>query len=151
MFKTTEQSAIFAQPMGADGIQFWSLVEHEVCWPWFYLQIVQEDGDKAFRSMLMLASTTELAAIASARTESAWLEKVYIATPGDVNGTKDWKLEPLQNVEVVRDQSDTIVSARFGIQGGKVHSIGDNNPLPGWSRQLCFCADSHLGPVDVNR
>jgi hypothetical protein len=145
MFKTTEATALFSNPVGVDRIQFWSHVEHEIMWPWFYLQIVQEDGDAAFRTMVMLSSTADLASIVAARSPSAWIEKAYLASPGDVNGTGTWQLEPLARAEIIFSDSKTALGARFYIDKGCVRSIGDTQRVSGGSSQVFFCAELHLG------
>lgn len=148
MFKTAEATALFPKPMGHDGIQFWSLVEHEQLWPWFYLQVVQEDSCSAFRTMLMLSSTEELAAIASAQTCGVWLEKAYLVTPGDMNGTSGWQLENLLGVEVLKDVNDANLGAKFYVENGQVRSLGEVWEGSNSGVRTCFCAEMHLGRVE---
>lgn len=95
--------------------------------------------------MLMLSSTSELAGIAAARTHKVWLEKAYLATPGDINGTCAWQLETLLRVEVQHDDYATARAARFYVENGKVHSLGGIWLQSGGAVRTCFCAELHLG------
>ncbi|EPH5796715.1 hypothetical protein ACS2R3_004244 [Pseudomonas aeruginosa] len=75
MFKTSRNAELLPGLSTApDGVQFWSYVELEVTWLWFYLQIVEDDGNEAFRSMLMVPSVPLLEQVIAAQTEHAWLE-----------------------------------------------------------------------------
>ena len=147
MFKTTEAASLFPNPMGQDGVQFWSLVEHEIPWPWFYLQVVQEDAKAAFRTMLMLSSTEDLAAIASTQTHEAWLEKAYLVTPGDINGSSGWQLEGLLKVEVLKNVHSSNLGARFYVENGQIRSLGEVWQEATSGVHTCFCAEKHLGRV----
>ncbi|HCA5869192.1 TPA: hypothetical protein MXR76_006760, partial [Pseudomonas aeruginosa] len=75
MFKTSRNAELLSGLSTApDGVQFWSYVELEMTWPWFYLQIVEDDGKEAFQSMLMVPSVPLLEQIIAAQTDHAWLE-----------------------------------------------------------------------------
>ena len=146
MFKTTERSAMFSKPMGSEGVQFWAHVEHDIQWPWFYLQIVQKYGEEAFRTMIMLSSAQDVADIVMARTAAVWIEEAYLATPGNMNGSSHWKMEPLRQVDLIRNVSNSVVGARFGLESGEVYFLGESSHSSDAFLHRCFCADSHLGP-----
>lgn len=145
MFKTTEQSAVFPAPRGPDGVQFWTHVEHEVVWPWYYLQVVQDFGREEMRTMLMLSTAAELADAVLARTELVWLEAAYIATPAGVNGSGGWKLEPLLEVVMFRNEKDFPAGVSHLIDGGQVYSIGEPDYHHCAHSEKVFDASIHLG------
>lgn len=145
VFKTTEQSAVFPAPRGTDGVQFWTHVEHEVLWPWYYLQVVQDFGSEEMRTMLMLPTAAELADAVLARTEFVWLEAAYIATPDGYNESGGWKLEPLLEVVMFRSEKGFPSCVTHLVDSGKMYSIGE----PGSSHcahfEKIFDAGIHLG------
>jgi len=147
VFKTTEQSAIFSAPSGADGVQFWAHVEHEVLWPWYYLQVVQDLGSEEMRTMLMLPSATELANVVLARTELVWLEAAYIATPADVNETGRWRLDPLVEVVIFRNRQDFPQGVSHTVDSGQVYSLGEPGSVHSVRSEKVFDAGIHLGKV----
>lgn len=147
MFKTTEQSALLSAPSGADGVQFWAHVEHELLWPWYYLQVVQDLGDEEMRTMLMLPSSAALADVVLARTELVWLEAAYIATPADLNETGGWRLEPLVEVVVFRNEKDFPQGVRHTVDSGQVYSLGEPDSVHSVRSEKVFDAGVHLGKV----
>lgn len=148
MFKTTKHSALFSAPSGADGVQFWAHVEHEVLWPWYYLQVVQDLGTEKMRTMLMLPSAAELADVVLARTEHVWLEAAYIATPADVNNTGGWRLEPLVKVVIFRNEQNFPQSVRHTVDSGQVYSLGESDSRHCVHSEKVFDAEVHLGKVE---
>lgn len=71
MFKTNRNAELLpGLSSGPDGVQFWSFVEQEVAWPWFYLQMVEDDGRDAFQSMLMVPTLPLLEQIVGAKKRS---------------------------------------------------------------------------------
>lgn len=145
VFKTTEQSALFPAPSGPDGVQFWTHVEHEVLWPWYYLQVVQTTATDEMRTMLMMSSTAELADAVLACTEHVWLEAAYIVTPADINDSSGWNLERLLEVVTFRNEKDFPTGVRHLVDSGRVYSLGE----PGSSHSVycakVFDAGVHLG------
>lgn len=146
MFKTTEQYELLGGPRGADGIQFWSLIEHEILWPWYYIQVVQDLGTELSRTMLMMSTTSELSGVALARTKVAWLEAAYIATPGDINGTGAWTLEPLVEVLMYRDGGGAPTGVIHRVVSGETYALGDPPDDSRRSPETVFDATLHLGP-----
>lgn len=147
MFKTTVQSALSPRPRGPDGIQFWAVVEHEILWPWYYLQVVQDVGTELMRTMLMVSTPSELAGVTSARTEAVWLEAAYIVSPGDINGTGVWKLEPLLETLLYRNRRGTPVGVTHRVIGGKTYAVGEPSGDRDARAEKIFDAKIHLGQV----
>lgn len=88
MFKTDRNAELLSGlSHSPNGVQFWSFIEQDVAWPWFYLQIVEDDGQEAYRSMLMVPTTPLLEQIVEAKTDNAWLEQAQLVTPAHINVT----------------------------------------------------------------
>lgn len=147
MFKTTEQSALFPSSKGPDGIQFWAHVEHEILWPWYYLQVVQDFGIEVMRTMVMVSTPSELAGVVSARTTTVWLEAAYIATPGDINGTGAWKLEPLLEAVMYRDEQGAPAGVTYKVVSTMVYAVGEPSDERGMSSEKIFDSTIHLGEI----
>lgn len=148
MFKTTEHHELMGGPRGPDGIQFWSVVEHDIFWPWYYVQVVQDFGTELLRTMLMLSTTSELSGVALARTKTVWLEAAYIGTPGDINGTGAWRLEPLLEVLIYRDEDGAPVGVAHRTVQGKTYALGESLNNLRTSPERVFDATLHLGPFE---
>jgi len=148
VFKTTVQSALSPGPRGPDGIQFWALVEHEILWPWYYLQVVQDLGTELMRTMVMVSTPSELADVTSARTETVWLEAAYIVSPGDINGTGVWKLEPLLEAKMYLNRQGTPVGVAHRVIGGETYAVGEPASDRDARSEKIFDAKIHLGQVD---
>lgn len=97
--------------------------------------------------MLMLPSATELADLVLARTELVWLEAAYIATPADVNETGGWRLEPLVEVVIFRNEQDFPQGVRHTVDSGQVYSLGEPNSGRCVHSEKVFDALVHLGKV----
>ena len=148
MFKTSVQSALSSGPRGPDGIQFWALVEHEILWPWYYVQVVQDLGTELMRTMVMVATPSDLAGVASARTETVWLEAAYIVSPGDINGTEVWKLEPLIRAVIYRNRQGTPVGATHRVISGQTYAVGEPSCMRDGRPEKIFDARIHLGQLE---
>jgi hypothetical protein len=149
VFKTTEQSALLSAPSGAEGVQFWAHVEHELLFPWYYLQVAQDLGTEVVRTMLMLPSAAELADVVRARTELVWLEAAYIATPADVNNTGGWRLEPLVDVVIFRNEQNFPQGVSHTVDSGQVYSLGEPDSRHCAHSEKVFDAGVHLGKVEA--
>lgn len=132
-------------PKGPDGVQLWSLVEHEICWPWFYVQVVQAFGDKRFRTMLMLPNRSIFEDVVSAQTDKVWLDQAYLVSPGNVNGTRKWRMEELLEVESVRNAEGDEVDICCTVAGGQKYYFGGGVSCEKFlSCELLFSAEFHL-------
>jgi hypothetical protein len=116
-------------------------------WPWYYLQVVQDLGSEEMRTMLMLSTAAELADAVLARTELVWLEAAYIATPASVNGSGGWKLEPLLEVVMFRNEKDFPSGVSHLVDSRRVYSMGEPGSLHCAHSEKVFNAGIHLGKV----
>ncbi|MDH1684904.1 hypothetical protein N5E30_25550, partial [Pseudomonas chengduensis] len=146
VFKTSRNAELLPGLSTApDGVQFWSYVELEVTSPWFYLQIVEDDGKEAFRSMLMVPSVPLLEQIIAAQTDHAWLEQAYLVNPGHMNKADRWMMEPLLEVSSIRDAQGNELGHQYRVESGRTYSTSASQPLDTrMSTHVIFSAALHL-------
>jgi hypothetical protein len=100
-------SAILADPVE----QRWTVTEMPVDLPWFlvtFRHVESIDGSDAFEitRTVLLSDLKDLEPWAHLETEgSLHLESVQVITPGYVNGTHDWKMDPLKAVWTAEEPS----------------------------------------------
>lgn len=146
MFKTNRNAELLpGLSNGPNGVQFWSFVEQEVAWPWFYLQVVEDDGKEAFRSMIMVPSTPLLEQIMAAKTDHAWLEQAQLVTPHHMNRMGRWMMEPLLEVSSIRNAQGQELGYLYRVEGGRTYSTSAELHLDGQlSTHTIFSAALHL-------
>jgi hypothetical protein len=146
VFKTSRNAELLPGLSTApDGVQFWSYVELEMTWPWFYLQIVEDDGNEAFRSMLMVPSVPLLEQVIAAQTEHAWLEQAYLVSPGHMNEVGRWLMAPLLEVLSIRDAQGSELGHQYRVEGDRTYSTSASQSLGSRiSNHVIFSAALHL-------
>lgn len=146
MFKTNRNAELLPGLSNSpDGVQFWSFVEQEVAWPWFYLQMVEDDGKEAFRSMLMVPTLPFLEQIVAAKSDHAWIEQAQLVTPAHINKTGRWMMEPLLEVSAIRNEQGQELGYEYRVEGGRTYSISADQPPDGQlNTHTIFSAALHL-------
>jgi len=146
VFKTSRNAELLPGLSTApDGVQFWSYVELEMTWPWFYLQIVEDDGKEAFQSMLMVPSVPLLEQIIAAQTDHAWLEHAYLVNPGHMNNAGRWMMEPLLEISSIRDAQGNVLGHQYRVEGDRTYSTSASQPHDNrMSTHVIFSAALHL-------
>ncbi len=146
MFKTNRNAELLPGLSNcSDGVQFWSFVEQEVAWPWFYLQMVEDDGKEAFRSMLMVPSPPLLEQIMGAKCDHAWIEQAQLVTPAHINKTGRWIMESLLEVSAIRNEQGQELGYEYVVEGGRRYSISAGQPPEGQLKtHTIFSAALHL-------
>ena len=102
MFVTYEEHKTPFSGIFGDGEMHWRAAELALQRLWFLVSVSDfesldsRDSFRASRTMLLsrIADVEELAELESA--SHLQLESVFIVTPGHVNGTNRWKMEPLR-------------------------------------------------------
>ena len=112
--------------------QYWTAAELALCRPWFLVKFryTQETDDtdtfEMTRTMLLSNLTdVELWALQE-QGGSMQLESVLLVSPGHLNGTDDWKMEPLSAIWTAEEPSTggqivDIYETRAGVK--YVHSM----------------------------
>ncbi|WP_296699197.1 hypothetical protein [Rhodoferax sp.] len=97
--------------LGDPAAHYWGAAELALCRPWFlvtFLHTESIDGEDAFsRTRTMLLSNVEdVESMAQQETGgSLQFESVQVITPGHLNGTGGWKMEPLDSVWTAEEPS----------------------------------------------
>lgn len=127
MFKTVQDSAVLeAGPRGRDGVQLWLHVETEI-WPWFYIEVVQSQGTKKYRTMLMLPNIAELANVLASQTSRVKVEQVYLLTPATFNQTTGWQMEGLSKIEIGKASKNLFDHVYCTVENGGRYSLSDTS------------------------
>lgn len=146
MFKTNRNAELLpGLSNGPDGVQFWSFVEQEVAWPWIYLQVVEDDGKDAFKSMLMVPTLALLEQIVGKRSDHAWIEQAQLVTPSYINKTGRWMMEPLLKVNALSNEQGQELGYECVVEGGRAYSMSaEQLPSGQLNTHTIFSAALHL-------
>lgn len=146
MFKTNRNAELLPGfSHNPNGVQFWSFIEQDMVWPWFYLQMVEEDDKEAFRSMLMVPTPALLEQIVAAVNDHAWLEQAQLVTPAHINKMGRWIMEPLLEVNAVRNEQGQELGYEYLVEGGRTYSISaDQRSDEQLRTHTIFSAAQHL-------
>lgn len=98
-----------------EGQQAWHFVEKRLLSPWFNVTVVRRQNDEQYQDVLFLDNVRYLRQFASLTEDGMALCSVQIVTPGWVNGSGDWLMEPLIEVS----ESAEGASWCYTVQGGK--------------------------------
>lgn len=99
-------------------------VRHAVACPWFYLEAQIREGKNFEAEMLMISSFESLKSILSLRHESFQVQSIKFVTPGFVNETGDWKMEPLLEAIEATDPNGELISL-FRVSGQTYSNLGN--------------------------
>ncbi|HEN8800256.1 TPA: hypothetical protein U8251_002855 [Pseudomonas putida] len=96
MFETHAR-AITRSPYDYDkGLLALDFVSQRFHAEWFYInQNIRTDLGEISSRMLMIDDPNELKALLISRTRSAWVQDIYLVTPGSVNKTGTWAIDLL--------------------------------------------------------
>ncbi|MEJ6818048.1 hypothetical protein PseuLF5_13685 [Pseudomonas sp. LF-5] len=147
MFKTIRDAELILKRKTHPQAQFWQYVELGNYWPWFYVVLVQKHKQALHQSFVFAPSISSLEALLSNSSQSAWIDKVYVATPGNLNGSEDWKMELLTELLEVRTLEGSLVGHLFNISDGRVYTTASLEMMRTQSHSVVIFSDSqHLGP-----
>lgn len=107
---------------GDTRVQHWQFVEQDVYWPWFYIEFTREVGDDRISSMLMIPSVPALQRLLDEQDDCSWLAQALLVTPGHLNGSQRWLMEPLVEVSVASDEKDNQLGYVYRVEGGRSYS-----------------------------
>src|SRR5471032_1245390 len=127
MFRTTREAELSRPVFVGEDIRLWSYVEHGLQLPWFYVRLVHhEDGIRISR-MLMLSNIEMLQSVQSQRTSSSWVEDVQLVSPGYLNKTGRWLMEPLLELVEVGTGSAQSKSLIYRVMGDRIYTDGQQD------------------------
>lgn len=123
MFRTMREAELV---IGADrlrnGLQFWSFIELETIWPWFYVETVESCADFDHVGAILAANIQLLKDIVVVENSSAKIKEVQIFSPGYMNGTKSWRMEVLHSVKELTNKDGSLVGYEYEVDGGVIYS-----------------------------
>lgn len=104
MFQTHDVSKR-SSPFALPGEHFWGVVSFVLYQPWFHATFSVEDKNgNRFQRNIMLMNVAQL--IELTQRDEMKLEFVDVVTPGYINGTERWRMEPLREVWLRKQEDD---------------------------------------------
>lgn len=147
MFKTIRDAEVLPERRTHPDAQFWAYVELNTSEPWFYVAVIQRHNNRSYRDFVFVSAIPLLRNLLSNSTSSAWIDKIYLVSPGFLNGTKDWKMEPLEELWELTGMNNGSSTYQFMISGGSIYnSTISTAEVCAQEPRLLFSATEHLGP-----
>lgn len=78
--------------------QSWHFVEQSVNSPWFYVSWVSRLGAGTLVDTLMVGDISTFENFLAQRSSESWIDDVQLVSPGWLNGTGKWLMEPLTSL-----------------------------------------------------
>ena len=103
MIETTPSAELARNGLKNGAIQTWSHAFLEKCRPWFYVDWC--DNKKHSPTQAIMLGTPDILKEFSEQHPKS-IKTVYIVTPPHINGSNDWKLEPLSSISVLPGMTD---------------------------------------------
>lgn len=98
MIETVTSAEIARNGHKNRSVQIWSHAFLQECRPWFYVDWCEDD--KLSPSQPILLGTPQILKDFS-DLHAKSIRMVYVVTPPHINGTNNWKLEPLSSISVL--------------------------------------------------
>ena len=147
MFKTMRDAELLLKRKTHPQARFWQYVELGNCWPWFYVVLVQEQSQNLHQSFVFAPSISSLVKLLPGSSQSYWIDKVYAATPGDLNGTMDWKMEPLAQLIEIKIAGKDLIGHHLIISDGGIYTTAPVEMTDSRHQSVViFSEREHLGP-----
>lgn len=102
--------------------QFWSFVELETVWPWFYVETKECSAGSCHTGTILAPNVQLLRDLVRSKVNAAWVNQIQIITPGDMNGTGFWKMEILEAFHEVFDAHGQVLGYEYKVSTGSVYS-----------------------------
>lgn len=98
--------------LGDPSEQYWVAAELALRHPWFLVTLrhteALDDEDAVITRTMLLSNVKDVERLAHPETDGPMqFESVFVITPGHLNGTEEWKMEPLNAVWVAEEPSAT--------------------------------------------
>lgn len=140
MFQTFKAAQVPIPPIFGDEPQVWRVVEHNIHRPWFYVTVVDREEDLDMRRMLMVEDDQTLTVLLQSQGADCFIESVQLCTPGHVNESNMWKMEPLERLETFKEDGRPFTVA-YTVKGGTVYVTGSEDLVRQHhpNRRLLFC------------
>lgn len=125
MFITNRQAEVIgSQTMLEPGHQGWHFVQKDLMSPWFHTTIVRHEDGLEIHDVVFVDGLPTLTAILELKEKGVQVKSVLLVSPGWLNGTGDWQMDLLLEV----DQSQDGTSLRYTLQDGRHFYFPDARP-----------------------
>lgn len=126
MFTTYRSSEVQLPDLGNPQYgetQIWPYVEQELMYPWFYLSVVRVGALEPDTCMLMIQHARDVVSLVRRESSRMTIEQVQIVTPGHMNGTNRWLMEPVQKISILESPSLGGPCEVFEVDGGNRYTL----------------------------
>lgn len=123
MFRTHKQAEVPSDELYGGEAQLWSIVEHSLHSPWFYVSVLEGHPGQTLCTMLMVQEVPVLEALLAQQSETMKIESVQLVTPSYLNNTKSWLMEELS--ELVQLCGADSYCYQFLVENGRRYVDGD--------------------------
>lgn len=112
----------------------WHFVEKVNLEPWFHVAITRPSQGDTVIEIVLIENTATLKTFIESFSENYKLKSIKVVTPGTVNGTGDWLMEPVLEVRESMDGT----SICYTLEGQKNYYFPSANAAPAnaYSRKI---------------
>lgn len=96
--------------MFQEGESMWHAVTRYMESHYYHVTIELEGEGRCGRYVLMLDDERLLQRVLVTQSDEAYVKSIQLVTPGHINGTGDWKMEPLARAVTGQDHNECSVS-----------------------------------------
>lgn len=104
----------------------WHFVEKIRLEPWFHVTAVRPFQEDSGCEIILISTAEMLKIFLETFNETYKMTSVQVVTPGWLNGSKDWAMEPLAELS----ESDDGVSLRYTTRDGRQYFFPGTSPTP---------------------
>ncbi|WP_372028442.1 hypothetical protein [Pseudomonas kurunegalensis] len=120
MFRTIESHRVGVPGMFGEGESMWYAVTRYMETHYFHLTIALNGGERRGRYLMKLDDERLLQRVLVSQSDEAYVKSIRVVTPGHINGTGDWLMEPLARAVVGQDRNECSVSV-LTVESGQVY------------------------------
>jgi hypothetical protein len=129
MFRTVPQAEVsIPRLFSLNGERAWSVVFKPICLPWFYMTYLIDHRDDDTSQTVLVSSTEQLLAFPLEDGDFSVLE-IQLVSPGWINGTGRWKMEPLTEIWRAREKESGQLADIFVLQNRSRYAVTALGPV----------------------
>ena len=125
MFRTTESHRVGVPGMFNEGESMWHAITRYMETHYYHVTVELDGRERRGRYVLMVDDERLLQRVLVTQSDDAYVKSVQVVTPGHMNGSGDWKMEPLECALVGQDQHECFVSVLTVDSGLVYHTSRD--------------------------
>lgn len=116
MFWTHRRAEVSTHAHFGYETQAWTHVSQSLHVPWFYVTVTEGSHGETLLTMLLVQEVSVLEALLAQQNGSMKVESVQLVSPGQINNSGRWLMEPL--IELSRITSSEGLTYSFVVEGG---------------------------------